>query len=87
MYKVYILQSERNGRYYIGFTKDIESRLDLHNRGKVKSTRYIRPLKIVYTEDYDTATEARQREHYLKTLKSRQVIQNLINQRAISSAG
>ncbi len=46
-YKVYILQSERNGRYYIGFTKDIESRIDLHNKGRVKSTRYIRPLLCI----------------------------------------
>jgi len=78
MYKVYILESEKNGRFYIGFSADVEARLERHNSGKVKSTRAHRPFKVVYTEEYQTSTEARKREYYLKTLKSRQAIRDLI---------
>ena len=79
-YKVCILTSERNGRYYIGFTQDVETRLALHNSGKVKSTKYLRPLRLVYTEDYETAAEARERERRLKASKSKLVIQRLLRQ-------
>ena len=87
MYKVYVLESQKNGRYYIGYTGDMEARLAEHNRGKVKSTRYLRPLKVVYTECFQTGLEALRRERYLKSLKSRIPIQQLISTGAISSAG
>ena len=80
-YLVYILESEKNGRYYIGFSRDIETRLLRHNQGKVKATKYIRPLRVVYTEGYESAAEARKRERYLKSLKSRTALQTLIQQR------
>ncbi|MDP2918981.1 MAG: GIY-YIG nuclease family protein, partial [Dehalococcoidia bacterium] len=33
MFYVYILQSEKSGRYYIGSTGDIPTRLAQHNAG------------------------------------------------------
>ena len=83
---VYVLRSEKNGRFYIGFSGDLEARLVQHNSGKVKATRYVRPMSVVYTEGYQTSTEARKRERYLKSLKSHKAIEELMN-RAISSAG
>ena len=80
MFKVYVLEGQKNARYYIGSTRDLESRLQHHNSGKVKSTRFIRPLKVVYAEDYDTRSEARSREIYLKSLKSSRTIRQLIDQ-------
>ena len=79
-YKVYILTSERNGRYYIGFTQDVEARLAMHDGDKVKSTKYLRPLRLVYTEEYETAAEARERERRLKASKSKLIIQRLLHQ-------
>lgn len=87
MYAVYILESQKNGRYYIGYTADMDSRLAQHNSGKVKSIKYLRPLKVIYTESLQTSVEARRRERYLKSLKSRTAIQQLINTRGISSVG
>ncbi|MFQ5924895.1 MAG: GIY-YIG nuclease family protein [Dehalococcoidia bacterium] len=78
MYYVYILQSERNGSFYTGFTKDVEKRLSQHNEGKVKATKRVRPFKIVYSEAYQNATEARRREYYIKSQKSRKFIEQLI---------
>ena len=78
MFVAYILQSEKNGRYYIGYSSNVTARLASHNAGVVKATRYLRPWKLVYTEPFDTATSARQREWALKAMKSRVAIERLI---------
>ena len=76
---LYILQSEKNRKYYIGITKDIEIRLNQHNRGVGKSTRSNRPWRLVYTEEYNTWSEAAIREKQIKNQKSRAYIENLIS--------
>jgi len=77
---VYILRSELNDRFYIGFALDAERRLLDHNAGRVKSTRHLRPWTKVYEEHFENATSARQREYQLKSMKSRKFIENLIAQ-------
>ena len=57
--------------YYIGQTKNLESRIERHNRGYVKSTRSKRPWRIVYTEEFRNRSESMARERYLKSLKSK----------------
>jgi len=39
MYYAYIIESEKNERYYIGQTDDLEARLDRHNKGRNHSTK------------------------------------------------
>ena len=80
MFSVYILQSEKNGRFYVGYSEFPERRLLEHNSGKVKSTRNFRPWKKVYSEAFKTELEAIQREKYIKAMKSRKFILNLIGQ-------
>jgi putative endonuclease len=66
MMYVYVLRSEFDGEYYIGQTQNLENRLALHNRGKVKSTRLRRPLKLVGYEVLPTRETARYFEFQLK---------------------
>lgn len=87
MYFVYVLRNERNSRFYIGYSGNIDARLSQHDAGKVKATRYLRPVSIAYTEAYETSTEARRREQYLKSFKSHKVIEDLINRKLLSSDG
>ncbi|MBI5471822.1 MAG: GIY-YIG nuclease family protein, partial [Ignavibacteriae bacterium] len=47
---VYILQSELDGSYYVGYSHDVELRLVHHNDGWTTSTKAKRPWKIVYVE-------------------------------------
>jgi putative endonuclease len=70
MYFVYILLCS-DGTFYIGKTTDIERRLRKHNgeiKGGAKYTRSRRPVRLVYSEEYTTVTEALKREYFLKQL-------------------
>ena len=78
MYFVYILKSLKNQRYYTGSTGDLEKRLKEHNSGKIKSTKNIRPLEIVYFEKLTTNIAARRCEKQIKRQKSRKHIESLI---------
>jgi putative endonuclease len=65
---VYVLITEVPDtlRTYIGWTTDLEKRLDRHNTGKgAKSTRGYR-WSLAYAEQYKTRGEAMSREWHLK---------------------
>ena len=70
MYYTYLLKSERDGGYYIGYSSDLKKRFIHHTEGKVDSTRYRRPLKLLYYEAYETEELARKREQNLKQFGS-----------------
>ena len=69
-YFVYILQCE-DTTYYTGITTDIERRLKEHN-GKIKGgARYTRvrtPVKLIYSEKYESRMTATKREYEIKQL-------------------
>ena len=75
---VYVLKSERNERFYVGWTTNVAARFEAHNAGRVKATCYLRPWQVVYVEKHGTATDARKREWQLKRMKSRVFIEVLI---------
>jgi putative endonuclease len=52
MYYVYLLQSEKTKKFYIGFTSDLKQRLKKHNTGKVQSTKAFIPYKLIYFKDF-----------------------------------
>ena len=64
---VYILKSEKDKMFYVGYTKDIENRVNAHNNGKVPSTKMRQPLTLVYYEVCLNQQDATHREKYLKT--------------------
>jgi putative endonuclease len=79
MFTLYILNSEKLNRFYVGYTNDLPRRLSEHNRIKGKYTDIGIPWKIVYTEQYDSRIEAKARERFIKSKKSKQFIIDLIN--------
>ena len=64
---VYILESANDGQLYTGSTTDLHRRIEEHNLGHSKSTRYRRPLRLVYYEEHATLIDARLREKALKS--------------------
>lgn len=67
MFYVYILQSQKDGQLYTGFTNNLRKRLLKHNTGKVFSTKSRLPLWCIYVEICLNEKDAKQREKYLKT--------------------
>ena len=78
MFITYILQSVLTDSYYVGSCRDLDKRVDLHNRGMVKSTKYRVPWKVVYIEKFSDLKRARARELQIKSWKKRIMIENLI---------
>ena len=75
---VYIIQSDRDARYYIGSTGDVELRVQRHNEGWTKSTKCRIPWKLVYVEEYENKSNALKREREIKRKKSREYIERLV---------
>ena len=63
----YVLFSEKDGKFYVGSTGDLRNRLQQHNKGRVRSTAYRRPLRLIYYEGCLRVDDAQRRERYLKT--------------------
>ena len=74
---VYVLQSLRDQKHYIGRTSSLERRIDEHNQGIVKSTKNRRPLKLIYHEIFSDKISAGKRERFFKTGKGREFIKSL----------
>lgn len=71
MYFTYVLRSLSNGRLYVGQTNDLSRRLEEHNSGQSKYTRFTRPFEVVYVETYIIRVEAVRRERELKSGQGR----------------
>ena len=67
MHYVYVLQSLKDKRLYIGKTEDFKNRFYEHNKGKVPSTKDRCPLRFLYCEACNNIKDATHREKYLKT--------------------
>ena len=78
MWIVYVIQSERVSRRYIGITTDINKRLASHNRGATKATKAWIPWRLVFTEHYQDRDEAVRREKYLKSGSGREFLDSSI---------
>jgi putative endonuclease len=64
----YILYSQQYNKHYYGSCSNLEVRLKNHNAGKVRSTKAYRPYEVKYFEQYETKTEALQREKFFKSI-------------------
>lgn len=67
MYYVYVLQSKTDHKLYNGYTDNLKRRFADHNLGKVASTKYRKPFKLIYYEAYLHQQDATTREKYFKT--------------------
>ena len=62
-----------DGTLYCGYTNDLVKRVNTHNRGKgAKYTRQRTPVKLVYSEEFKTKSEALKREHQIKKLSRKE---------------
>ena len=71
MYYTYVLKSEKDNKFYTGFTKNLKLRFEQHNKGLVDATKERRPLSLIYYEACLNREDATRREKYLKTYHGR----------------
>ena len=86
MVYVYILRSQKSGRYYVGSTIDVIRRLKEHQSGKVYATQKLTPLELVFRQQFVNLKTARQVESRIKKLKSRNIIEKIIREGIIKCA-
>lgn len=73
-YFTYVLLSLKNGDLYVGSTQNINDRIERHNTGKVRSTKYNRPWKLLEWHEFKLRSEAMQKEKFLKTHQQKEFI-------------
>ncbi|MCH8905174.1 MAG: GIY-YIG nuclease family protein [Bacteroidetes bacterium] len=72
MFTVYVLHSQKYDKIYIGYTSDLESRIESHNKLSKKGwTRKFRPWRLIHTEEFDMKEQAMKRERQLKSYQGR----------------
>jgi len=76
MHYVYVLQSSKDKKFYVGYSKDLKQRVENHNRGLVPATKQRQPLELVYYEACLSKNDAIRREKYLKTGWGKRFIKN-----------
>jgi len=76
MYFVYVLKSLKDGNFYTGFTNNLAKRLFEHNEGLTESTKYRKPLELIYYEACRNRIDALHRERYLKTTYVKRFLKN-----------
>lgn len=76
MYYTYVIQSEKDKRFYTGFTEDLQNRLNEHNSGKVPSTKSRGPFRLIYYEACLNQQDATNREKYLKSGMGKRYLKN-----------
>ncbi len=77
---VYIIQSLKTGRYYIGSTTNYVKRLQAHNNGRVYSTKSYRPFVVKLIQKYASLSQARKIEYRLKALKRKDYLDKIVNE-------
>ncbi|MBE0433517.1 GIY-YIG nuclease family protein [candidate division WOR-3 bacterium] len=75
---VYVLRSRKDKRFYVGCTNDLRTRFELHNKGRIASTKLRKPFDLVYYEACRSRDDALHREKYLKTTYGKRYIHNRI---------
>jgi len=67
MFWVYAISSLNRNYIYVGLTSGLESRITRHNKGYEKTTKPYCAFVLLFSEQVNTRTDAREREKYWKS--------------------
>lgn len=73
MFYVNILENSK-GRRYVGFTEDLQRRVEEHNAGQNLSRA------VIFYEAYRNRQDALRRESYLKTTQGRRALLRMLSE-------
>jgi len=75
---IYLIESIKNKKRYLGSTDNPSRRILEHNQGKCEATKYFLPWRCLIIINVDSLTEARRIEYYIKRQKEELTIKNVI---------
>ena len=78
MYYVYAIKSISHNYIYVGITNNLKRRISDHNRGYNRTTKPYHPFILLYSEEFDTRQEAREKEIFLKSGVGKEFLKSLI---------
>src|SRR3989344_6399286 len=74
---VYILK-DKNSKFYIGSTDNLNRRMRQHLIGHTQTTRIMKDFSLVFSQEYPSLKDARTIEFKLKKLKRKDYIEKII---------
>ncbi len=77
-YCAYILLSHKDFKMYIGYTTNIEKRIENHNKGGTISTAKRGSLELIFGEICFSKRDAMRREKYFKTTAGKKILKLML---------
>ena len=71
---VYVLESLKDKKRYIGYTSSLRRRIEEHQKGLSFTTKPRLPMKLIYFEACINDNDAKRREGYFKTTRGRRFL-------------
>ncbi len=75
---IYLLESLKNEKRYLGSTDNPNQRINAHNQGRCDFTQQYRPWKCILIINVGDINEARKIEYYIKKQKEKLKVENII---------
>jgi|SRR3972149_9975791 len=82
-YYFYILRSTKNGKLYLGFTRDPFKRHIKHNSGTEPATKLNIPYELIYFSGFKNKEDAVACERYFKTTSGWKRLKNMLERTLI----
>ena len=79
VFYVYVLRSESDSGFYIGFSTNLRARLRQHQDGESFATSHRGPWKLIYYEAYTEREDAEGREKFLKSGAGRRFLHSQLS--------
>lgn len=74
MYYFYVLQFDKNKKFYYGFTDNLKGRIKAHKAKQSSFTSRNGEFKLVFYEAYLNKKDAQEAENYFKSGHGREVL-------------
>ena len=80
MFYTYVLRSQKDSKFYFGYTSDLKKRLKEHQNGEVSSTKSRLPVNLIFYEAFLNQKDALRREKYFKTNPGKKSLKLMLRQ-------
>ena len=80
MYYTYVLLSTKENKLYLGFTRDLKVRMELHRRGFMMKEKSNGSIRLIYLEACLNKKDAVRRDKYLNSFLGKKYLKYRLKQ-------